>query len=36
MIFYEKKHKETGKEYAYRVLKDNIMCFRVKTRGVIK
>jgi DNA-binding GntR family transcriptional regulator len=25
MILYEKKHKETGKAYAYRVLKDNIM-----------
>ena len=25
MIFYDKKHKETGKEYAYRVLKGNIM-----------
>ena len=30
MIFYEKKHKETGKEYAYRVLKDNIMCLELK------
>ena len=30
MIFYEKKHKETGKEYAYRVLKDNIMSLELK------
>ena len=30
MIFYEKKHKEHGKEYAYRVLKDNIMSLELK------
>ena len=30
MIFYEKKHKETGKDYAYRVLKDNIMSLELK------
>ena len=30
MIFYEKKHKETGKEYAYRVLKGNIMSLELK------
>ena len=30
MIFYEKKHKETGKEYAYRVLKENIMSLELK------
>lgn len=30
MILYEKKDKETGKEYAYRVLKDNIMCLELK------
>lgn len=30
MILYEKKHKETGKEYAYRVLKDNIMSLELK------
>ena len=27
---YEKKHKETGKDYAYRVLKDNIMSIQLK------
>lgn len=30
MIFYKKKHKETGKEYAYRVLKENIMSLELK------
>lgn len=30
MIFYEKKHKESGKEYAYRVLKGNIMSLGLK------
>ena len=30
MIFYDKKHKETGKEYAYRVLKGNIMSLELK------
>ena len=30
MILYEKKHKETGKAYAYRVLKDNIMSLDLK------
>lgn len=30
MILYEKKQGETGKEYAYRVLKDNIMCHELK------
>ena len=30
MIFYEKKQKETGKEYAYRVLKGNIMSLELK------
>lgn len=30
MILYDKKEKETGKEYAYRVLKDNIMCLELK------
>ncbi len=30
MIFYEKRHKETGKEYAYRVLKNNIMSLELK------
>lgn len=30
MILYEKKYKETGKEYAYRVLKDNIMVLQLK------
>ena len=30
MIFYEKKHKETGKDYAYRVLKENIMSLELK------
>lgn len=35
MIFYDKKHKETGKEYAYRVLKGNIMSLELKP-GIIK
>lgn len=30
MILYEKKYKETGKDYAYRVLKDNIMSLDLK------
>ncbi|CEI73315.1 MULTISPECIES: GntR family transcriptional regulator [Romboutsia] len=30
MILYEKKYKETGKEYAYRILKDNIMSLELK------
>lgn len=30
MILYEKKYKETGKEYAYRVLKNNIMSLDLK------
>lgn len=30
MILYEMLNKETGKEYAYRVLKDNIMCLELK------
>lgn len=30
MILYDKKHKETGKAYAYRVLKDNIMSLELK------
>ncbi|MGL4913892.1 MAG: GntR family transcriptional regulator [Romboutsia sp.] len=30
MILYEKKYKETGKAYAYRVLKSNIMCLALK------
>lgn len=30
LIFYEKKYKETGKNYAYRVLKDNIMELNLK------
>ncbi len=30
MKLYEKKHKETGKDYAYRVLKDNIMSIQLK------
>ena len=30
MIFYEKNHKETGKDYAYRVLKGNIMSLELK------
>ncbi|MEG1311416.1 MAG: GntR family transcriptional regulator [Romboutsia sp.] len=30
MILFEKKHKETGKSYAYRVLKDNIMSLELK------
>ncbi|WP_300351632.1 GntR family transcriptional regulator [Clostridium sp.] len=30
MILYEKIDKETSKDYAYRVLKDNIMCLELK------
>ena len=30
MILYDKKHKETGNEYAYRVLKGNIMSLELK------
>ncbi|MBO5130764.1 MAG: GntR family transcriptional regulator [Romboutsia sp.] len=30
MILYEKKEKENGKDYAYRVLKDNIMTLNLK------
>lgn len=30
MILYNRKHKETAKEYAYRVLKDNIMSLDLK------
>ena len=30
MIIYEKLDKETGKDYVYRVLKDNIMCLELK------
>ena len=30
MILYEKLNKETSKEYAYRVLKDNIMSLELK------
>lgn len=30
LILYEKMDKEKGKEYAYRVLKDNIMCLELK------
>ncbi len=30
MILYERNEKETGKEYAYRVLKDNIMSLELK------
>lgn len=30
MILYEKKNSETGKEYAYRVLKENIMSLELK------
>ncbi|MGX4601285.1 GntR family transcriptional regulator [Faecalimicrobium sp. JNUCC 81] len=30
MILYKRKHKETAKEYAYRVLKDNIMSLDLK------
>lgn len=30
MILYEKRYKETRKEYAYRVLKDNIMTLNLK------
>lgn len=35
MILYEKLKKETGKEYAYRVLKDNIMCFQLKPGALL-
>ena len=35
MIFYKKKHKETGKEYAYRVLKENIMSLELKRRELL-
>lgn len=30
MILYDKLDKETGKDYVYRVLKDNIMCLELK------
>ena len=30
MILYEKKGNETGKDYAYRVLKDNIMSLELR------
>ncbi len=30
MILYEKFNKETGKDYVYRVLKNNIMCLELK------
>ena len=30
MILYEKKEKENSKDYAYRVLKDNIMTLNLK------
>lgn len=30
MIFYDKLDKESGKDYVYRVLKDNIMCLGLK------
>lgn len=30
MILYEKLDKETGKDYVYRVLRDNIMCLELK------
>ena len=30
MILYNKLNKETGKEYVYRVLKNNIMCLELK------
>lgn len=30
MVLYEKLDKETGKDYVYRVLKDNIMCLELK------
>lgn len=35
MILYEKKHKESGKNYAYRVLKDNIMSIQLKPGDLI-
>lgn len=35
MILYEKLSKETGKEYAYRVLKDNIMCLGLKPGDIL-
>lgn len=35
MIIYKKLDKETGKEYVYRVLKDNIMCLELKPEELI-
>lgn len=35
MILYEKLDKETGKEYVYRVLKDNIMCLELKPGEIL-
>ncbi len=35
MIIYDKLKKETGKEYVYRVLKDNIMCLELKPGELI-
>ncbi len=35
MILYEKKNKETGKEYAYRVLKGNIMSLELKPGEIL-
>ncbi len=35
MILYEKLERESGKEYAYRVLKDNIMCLQLKPGELI-
>ena len=35
MILYDKLDKETGKEYVYRVLKDNIMCLELKPGELI-
>lgn len=35
MILYEKFDKETGKEYVYRVLKDNIMCLELKPGEIL-
>ena len=35
MILYDKLEKETGKEYVYRVLKDNIMCLELKPGELI-
>ncbi len=35
MIIYDKLDKETGKEYLYRVLKDNIMCLELKPGELI-